>query len=260
MTTTAAQPARLAPDKKDWTLAAVLHAAAAARPDRLALRTMRGEQVTYSQVLARAESRAAGLRSLGVSAGDRVVLVMDNSIEMVLTWFAINLLGAVEVPSNTANRGHSLEHVINSCGAAVAVVDSRHAELLAGVSAHISGLQRVVINGPDVALPWATCLLSELAGSREPLPVEPATYRDPAAIMYTSGTTGPAKGVVVSHSQMYLFAGHVVEQLEICADDVYYVCLPFVPRQRTVHAGVCGHDRPGDGRASRQLQREQLGP
>lgn len=224
---TRAGTVQLASDKKEWTLAATLRAAAATRPDKAALRSLRGEKLTYAEVLARSEARAAGLQAVGVSAGDRVVLLMDNSIEMLLTWFAINLLGAVEVPSNTANRGRSLQHVINNCGAAVAVIDSEYAEILAEVRAQVPALATVVVNGADVELPWPTHRLAELTGQPNSLVREPATYKDPAAIMYTSGTTGPAKGVVVSHAQMYLFAGHVVEQLEITADDIYYVCLPL---------------------------------
>jgi crotonobetaine/carnitine-CoA ligase len=227
MTRTGTPPAQLAPDKKDWTLAATLRAAAATRPDHVALRSMRGEKLTYAEVLARSESRAAGLQALGVSAGDRVVLMMDNSIEMILTWFAINLLGAVEVPSNTANRGRSLQHVINNCGAAIAVIDSGYTEVVAEVHGEVPELAMVVVNGGDVDLPWPTHRLAELAGPTDALVQSPVSYKDPAAIIYTSGTTGPAKGVVVSHAHMYLFAGHVVEQLEISADDVYYICLPL---------------------------------
>ena len=227
MTRTSSEPAKLAPDKKDWTLNDVLRGAAATRPDHVALRSMGGEKLTYTEVLTRAEWRAAGLQALGVSPGDRVVLLMDNSVELLLTWFAINLLGAIEVPSNTANRGRSLEHVINNCGAAVAVIDSGYAEMLSEIGENVPALETVIVNGPAVDLPWATPRLTEVAADPETLPTAPVTYRDPAAIIYTSGTTGPAKGVVVSHAQMYLFAGHVVEQLEISADDIYYVCLPL---------------------------------
>lgn len=216
------------PDKNQWTLSAALRAAARSHPNHPALRTVDGgEQLTYAEVLARSETRAAGLLALGVAPGDSVVMLMDNSVEMVLTWFAANLAGAVEVPSNTANRGRSLQHVINDCGASVAVVDARHAEALAEVQAEIPSIRTVVMNGPGPRLPWPVRDLADVTGGPAAVPDAPVTYRDPAAIMYTSGTTGPAKGVVVSHGQMYLFAAHVVDQLEITDDDVYYVCLPL---------------------------------
>jgi crotonobetaine/carnitine-CoA ligase len=227
MTATSAPAVQLAPAKQDWTLAATLRSAAAARPAHVALRSMHGNELTYAQVLSCAESRAVGLQQLGISPGDRVALLMDNSLEMILTWFAVNLLGAVEVPCNTANRGRSLEHVLGNSGAGVVVVDSTYAPVLAEVAGALPELRAVVVHGADVELPWPTHRLETLTGPREDLSQVPCSYRDPAAIIYTSGTTGPAKGVVVSHAHMYLFARHVVEQLEISHDDVYYVCLPL---------------------------------
>jgi len=219
--------AELAVDKDDWTLPTTLRSVAAARPGHVAMRTMRGEELTYAEVLSKVEARAAGLADLGVKAGDRVVLMMDNSIEMLLTWFAINLIGAVEVPSNTANRGDSLEHVVNNCGAAIAVIDAAYSEHLAEIQAQVPGLRTVLCHGPSTGLPWPTQDLARVTGDPSTLPEASVTYRDPAAIIYTSGTTGPAKGVVVSHGHMYTFARHVLEQLELEPDDVYYVCLPL---------------------------------
>lgn len=218
---------RIARDKERWTFAATLRGAANARPDHPALRTLDGAQWTYAEVLDLSARRAAGLQGIGVRPGDRVVLLMDNSVEMLITWFALNLLGAVEVPANTANRGRSLEHVINNCGAAVVVIDAAHAEVLAEVHGETPRLTTVLVNGAPSALPWPTLRLSDVVGEPEGLPLDPVSYREPASIMYTSGTTGPAKGVVVSHGQMYLFAAQVVEHLEIDSEDVYYVCLPL---------------------------------
>lgn len=227
MTATSAPAARLAADKRDWTLTATLRSAAAERGDHVALQDTHGEQLTYTELLARVETRAAGLAGLGVQSGDRVALLMDNSLEMLLTWFAVNRLGAVEVPCNTANRGRSLEHVLANSGAEVVIIDASFAPVLTEVAAALPGIRAVVVRGPEVSLPWPTHDLMSLTGSAESLSADPCSYRDPAAIIYTSGTTGPAKGVVVSHAHMYLFAGQVMEQLAIGPEDVFYVCLPL---------------------------------
>ncbi|MGH3644283.1 MAG: AMP-binding protein, partial [Mycobacterium sp.] len=87
-----------------------LREAASNHPEKVSLRTLSGEKLTYAELLVLTERRAVGLAALGVAKGDRVLLLMDNSIDMVVSWFAANLLGAVEVPSNTANRGPSLAH------------------------------------------------------------------------------------------------------------------------------------------------------
>ena len=228
VTAAAVQPVRMAADKARWTLPETLRSAAAARPDAVCLRDLDGAVLTYGEVVERVERRAAGLHALGVRPGDRVVLMMDNSVDMLLAWFAVNRLGAVEVPVNTANRGQSLRHVLLDSGAGVAVLDARYTAQVAEVAGSVPGLRTAVLRGPVTgALPWDCHALEDLDGPADQLPDVLPDHRSPGAIMYTSGTTGPAKGVVMSHAHMYTFAGHVVEQLEITSDDVYYVCLPL---------------------------------
>lgn len=214
-------------DMQSVTLATTLRTASAKFGDRDCVRTVDGAGHTYTEILSRSEQRAAGLAELGVQAGDRVVIIMDNSVDMIVTWFAINLLGAVEVPCNTANRGTSLAHVMNNSGASVAVIDVKYADAVVEVADALESLSTVVANGAPPDLPWRTVPLEQVLGDPTGLPDEPVTYRDPAAIIYTSGTTGPAKGVLVPHGHMHAFARHLVEQLDIREDDVYYVCLPM---------------------------------
>lgn len=214
-------------DRDSWTLPAVLRNGAAAQPDKPCVSTMSGESLTYAELLALAERRAAGLAAMGVGKGDRVLLIMNNSIDMIACWFAVNLLGAVEVPTNTANRGASLVHIANNSGAQVAIIDAQYASTLAEVAGELDTVARVVVRGEAPKLPWPTTALDELDLSPGPAPEVAVSYQDPSSIIYTSGTTGPAKGVVVPHGHMYTFAVHVVEQLRIVEDDVYYVCLPM---------------------------------
>jgi carnitine-CoA ligase len=227
MTSTVTTP-RFTPEQRTgFTLPTFLRDAASVHADKVALRNLSGSQLTYAELLALAERRAAGLASLGVSQGDRVLLLMDNSIDLVVSWFATNLLGAVQVGTNTACRGGSLAHIANNSGAEVAIIDATYADALGAVSGEVAALQTVVVRGGDVQLPWRTVGLGDVDTSDGVLPEVTVAYRDPAAILYTSGTTGPAKGVVVPHAHMHTFAAHVVDQLQIDADDVYYVCLPL---------------------------------
>jgi crotonobetaine/carnitine-CoA ligase len=219
---------RFTPEQRTgFTLPAFLRAAARNHPGKVALRAMSGEHLTYAELLELAERRAAGLATLGVSQGDRVLLLMDNSIDLVVSWFAANLLGAVQVGTNTACRGASLAHIANNSGAQVAIIDAGYADALASVASELATLRAVVVRGAAVETPWKTVSLSDLDSSEGALPEVVVSYRDPAAILYTSGTTGPAKGVVVPHAHMHTFAAHVVDQLHIDSSDVYYVCLPL---------------------------------
>ena len=221
-------PGRFAPSRREsFTLPTFLREAAAAHSDKVCVRAMSGEKLTYAELLELVERRAAGLEALGVSKGDSVLLLMDNSVDLVVCWFAVNLLGAVQVPANTASRGPSLAHIANNSGAKVAIIDTRYAAALDGVAGELTTVTTAVVRGEQVQLPWRTVTLADVDDTDgRPTEVQ-VSYRDPAAIIYTSGTTGPAKGVVVPHAHMHTFAAHVVEQLGIVSDDVYYICLPL---------------------------------
>lgn len=219
---------RLPTDRREWTVPHALHRRSAERPDRMFARDPQGRELTYGELRARVDRFAAGLARLGVTRGDRVVLVMDNSLEMLVAWFAINSLAAVEVPLNTASRGRSMEHAFRNCAAKLAIADAVHVPAIAEIAGGLADLRTLVVNGDHTAaVPWPVIELAAVAASdASTVPVE-VDYREPGAIMYTSGTTGPAKGVVMSHAHMHVFARHVVEQLELESDDVYLVCLPL---------------------------------
>lgn len=211
----------------EWTLPAVLRQRAAAHPDDPFLQFEQGDVISYGAFLKRVEAFAAGLRATGVAKGDRVLLLMDNSVEMIVAWFAANLLGAVEVPVNSALRGRFLEHVVNNSGARIAVVDAKYVKLLADVAPALANLRDLVCLGaPQSDVPWRIHPFETLP--REPVgPAEEVSFSDTAAIMYTSGTTGPAKGVVMPHGHMYIFARHMTDALRIGRGDTYMVVLPL---------------------------------
>ncbi|AXH96670.1 AMP-binding protein [Ornithinimicrobium avium] len=218
----------MSPDKTTWTLTRTLRDQVARRAEQDFLRHEDGRSYTYGQTLVEASRVAGGLRQLGVDRGDRVVLMMDNAPELVLAWFGVNLLGAVEVPINTANRGAALVHVLNNCGAAVAVVDEHLLPVVAEVRDQLEHLQVVVTRSgrSDLAgtraMSWAElCSADALTDHVE------VDYREVGAIMYTSGTTGPAKGVLMPQAHMYHFAKQVVQQLRLDEEDTFFVCLPL---------------------------------
>ena len=108
--------------KDGWTISSVLSRQAAERPDSPALQWQTEEPFTYGALYGHCLGLAGGLRGLGVGPGDRVLLMLPNSTEIVLAWFGVNLLGAVEVPINIHYRGGWLVHEVNDCEARIAVV------------------------------------------------------------------------------------------------------------------------------------------
>ncbi len=168
-----------------------------------------GERLTYRQIRARVIGVAAGLARLGVKQGDHVFCWQGNTMQMLLTFYAINYLGAVYVPVNTAYRGGVLEHVIANSDAQVGIV---HVDLLARLKGvKLAALKQLVAVGGDVPAdsPLPCVAFSALTGAEADLPPlkRPIEPWDTQSIIYTSGTTGPSKGVLSSYLHMYTNPG-----------------------------------------------------
>jgi crotonobetaine/carnitine-CoA ligase len=161
-----------------------------------------GEQrYSYGRVNELANAYAAGLRGLGVEPGDTVALFMGSVPEFLVATFAINKLGAIWIPINTDYRGHWLRAGFEDSTARVLVAD---AELLPRVAQLGPGLpfERIVVRGrveEEISgVPMVD--LAEFAGLGTGEPDIEISYRDTAAVLWTSGTTGRPKGVMQSHS------------------------------------------------------------
>lgn len=187
-------------------------------------------QWTYGQARALVRNAAAGLASLGVAKGDAVVVMLPNCGFALQVMFAINYLGAICVPINTAYRGPLLEHVLADSGATVAVV---HAELLDRVLEGQRGHIRQIISSSTsvdaavsgLALFPATALTAP-AEAAATLPDAAIAPWDTQFIMYTSGTTGPSKGVLSSYAHSYTSVGPPSWTC-VRADDRQLVHLPL---------------------------------
>lgn len=209
------------------TLAAVLEGHLRMRADQVAVRdTERG--MSYAALYEEALAFAAGFSQMGVARQEPVLLMLDNHLDFVIAWWALSLTGRVEVPVNTAYKGSILVHVINNSGARVIVADAGYLPVLQAVADRLEHLVHVVVRGAaaPAALgprlqqrPWAA-----LRGPREaPAQLDPW---DLIGIMYTSGTTGPSKGVRVTHAHAY---GYAAPQVLGLADpnDVSLCTLPL---------------------------------
>ncbi|RRH72400.1 AMP-binding protein [Falsigemmobacter faecalis] len=169
-----------------------------------------GEEWSFAAFRELILQTALGLQALGVAQGDHVLVFAPNSREQIRLFFALNYIGAVYVPINTAYKGRLLEHVIEVSDAKLAVVHSDLTGRLAGLGLH--RLEQILLlgsgDGADAPLPvktWAESMLPA-SGVLQPLkrPIEPW---DPQSIIFTSGTTGPSKGVLSSYLHLWTNAG-----------------------------------------------------
>jgi crotonobetaine/carnitine-CoA ligase len=207
-----------------------LDLAAAECGGRTWLNFLEGGAHSFAEVHAAVERLAAGLEALGVGRGDAVALFCGNRVEFVHTWFAVQRLGAIVVPMNTSHRGPMLSRMLERAGAKVVVAE---AEFEANVLAAIADLEcveaYVAVDGepPDLGPGRRSLRLAGLPREQAPAPLRGATATDPAAIMFTSGTTGASKGVVWTRHSTWYFAKTARHSLQLTEADSFYCCLPL---------------------------------
>jgi crotonobetaine/carnitine-CoA ligase len=209
------------------TIPALLERQATAHPDRPLLSvTEGGVERSYAQVRDAAALSAGTLTAAGVEAGDRVAAICHNRVELLDLVLGCAWLGAVAVPINTAARGPQLEHVLRNSGARVLAVDSELVDMLTPLT-RPDGLEQVwALDGIPDAGP-AGWPLREPPPPGRAAPAAEVAPGDTAAILYTSGTTGPSKGVCCPQAQFYWWGVEVGEMLELGPDDVLYTNLPL---------------------------------
>jgi crotonobetaine/carnitine-CoA ligase len=197
-------------------------------PDKPLL--MMGDRVmTYTEVDRAANRIGRGFAALAVAKGDRVLVMLPSSIDYALVWLGLSKIGALMVPVNEAYKAGMLQHQANNSGAKLAVIWSEHLKVWRELGDGLTELKTVVIYESGDSLsrtdPWTYHPFDTLfANDDSPLP--PAVeYFDPMAIFYTSGTTGPSKGVLYSYAQAHATAA---PPAKLCApDDVFYMTLPM---------------------------------
>lgn len=169
-----------------------------------------GETWTIGELRTEALNAAGHLRAAGITAGDRVVLMIDNPQRFCRYWLGTALTGATMVAINTALQGNVLSHQLNISGARIAVCDPGFEIMLRQASANIS-------------------ILSDDAAKESMVrdDIYPAKPSDLACIMFTSGTSGPSKGVEMPHAHCVLFAVGTIDNFRLTSDDCFYICLPL---------------------------------
>lgn len=192
------------------------------------------QPVCYEEVDHLSNAMAHELQKLGVHYGDRVVTLFDTCLDVFTCWFAINKLGAVWVPINTAYRGDFLRHQVNDAGAKIAICGASYLERFVHIADSLPDLQLLLCTGdsggasapgfPVCAIPIKS--LDAFRGTDISPPAVVVNPRDLSALLYTSGTTGPSKGCMISHN--YLAAIAVANRRSILLDQfqTLWTCLP----------------------------------
>jgi crotonobetaine/carnitine-CoA ligase len=221
-----------------------------------------GRHYSYRDVDRLSAAAARGLVATGIAAGEHVVLLVGNCAETLIMNFALGRMGAVACPVNTAAKGDLLVYFLSYSKATAIVVGRELLPRLCEIEAQVPGIRKVVViddtvggeegatddgkgNGSgsgskggggfdfaaatraltDTGRTVVTYEAMQVGAQATPLPA--VSPLDPQAIMFTSGTTGPSKGVIITNAQTFAHAIGRVEYLGLRADDVVYTSLPL---------------------------------
>ncbi len=157
-------------------------------------------------------ARAAGrLIAAGIQPGDRVAIMCGNRPEFMELFLGCAWAGAIAVPLNIASRGPSLQHMLQNSGPRLLIAEPSMQEALAAIAF-------------DVPLRWNVEALPPADDAVAPASLSPG---DTLAILYTSGTTGPSKGVCCPHAQMFWWGINSGCLLDVRDGDVLATTLPL---------------------------------
>jgi carnitine-CoA ligase len=189
---------------------------------------------TYAEANRRANKVANALVALKIEKGSRVAILLKNRLEYLDLWFGLSKLGAVQVPINNDYRAPQIVHLLRRTPVDVVVVEPSLLGEMVAALAQFSPTPTVLIVDPMPSLASKRLEATEdfaaivaEASDEEPVSSAQVSGADLAAIVNTSGTTGPSKGVCLSHAQQYILGRNIAADMELSADDVYYNFFPL---------------------------------
>ena len=202
-------------------------------PDKTAL-VCGDRRLTYGQVEEQGNRLAHAMIGAGVQQGDRVAVYLDNSVEAVVSVFAILKAGAVFLVVNPTTKPDKLAYILNNCRATALVTDSRKRAGIEDGAVSTPHLKTVFVAGEgagEVSEGGRRLIALDPVLHGTDRPGQPPAKRcidiDLAALIYTSGSTGRPKGVMLTHLNIVSAATSITTYLESVPTDVVLCVLPL---------------------------------
>jgi carnitine-CoA ligase len=216
--------------KSEWTFPAIVRMQAARYGTRMFCTFHDGQTMTFEGLETETNALASALANLGVQPGDRVMALVHNSKEFLLTMIATHKRKAIYVPINTELKGSFLQHQVRNTEPRVVFVAADLRSAFDTVD--LEGIpveSTVVIGGVASPLQGTKAYKFEelLRTEMRATDVIPVTPHDECMIIFTSGTTGPAKGVLMPHAHCYFYALSAKRATALTEADVMYISMPL---------------------------------
>lgn len=187
------------------------------------------EVITYNNIYERSKCVAGNLWDAGIRKGDKIGVICTNRPEFLDAIYGILTIGAIEVPINTGSKGDLLSYVINQSDIKAIIIEAEFLSRLVELKELIPNMETIWIIGDyehNPLLPW-TLKSFDSKSVFKIIPEIEISPSDLSGIVYTSGTTGPSKGVMCTHHYFYNFAAGWSNAVRLTPDDIYYTPLPF---------------------------------
>lgn len=210
-------------DFADYTMPRLIKKQACLRPEKPFL-WFAGRKWSYGEADRQSDGLALGLQLAGIGHGSHVAVLMSNQPEMVWTLIALAKLGAVAVLVNVAAKGDMLRYFLEQSDARFLIVDDALEERALDALSTCDHLLTVICNGPTGS---ANQRLSALILDGAPMIEREPQFNDVQVMMYTSGTTGPSKGVLCTYAQNVAAGRDMCLAFGYSDHDVLYTCLPL---------------------------------
>lgn len=210
---------------------------ACVHPDRTAL-LYGNDSWNYRELYHLVRQAAAGLVHAGLRKGERVAIYLPKQLETVVSFFAASACGAVFVPINPLLKPAQIAHIINDCDARLLITSGERWQQISGVVSDCESLRNTFLTSPHKAETdpaglriavhaWQDLLTAVAPEAADTALVQNGLDCNLAAILYTSGSTGQPKGVVLSHRNMMVGAESVSTYLRNTPVDRLLAVLPF---------------------------------
>jgi amino acid adenylation domain-containing protein len=206
----------------------LLEASARTKPDKVAL-VCDGQRLTYAEINRRADRLAQTLTRRGIRRGDRVVLHLPNSVELVVAIFGVLKAGAVFVAVNATTKAEKVAFILEDCAATALIAATADGDGLAAFQTRAPSLQLIALTGavPDGVGSNLVAFQTLLDEAPDGTPERVNIDLDLACLIYTSGSTGDPKGVMSDHSNVVFAVEAITGYLENREDDILLNVLPL---------------------------------